>query len=86
MAPLGRLLTRPEISTNRTTNKKQNSTKTGGVAHGGNTRTRGKNTAGKPPNPSERQANSEEWIFNVYVIFKRIVLPFPLSPRPQLMR
>ena len=73
MARLVRLLTLWEISISRTINKSQSSTKTGEVAPGDNTRTRGKNTAGKPPRPSGRQVNSEEqWIFNVYVLFSKL--------------
>lgn len=73
MARLVRLLTLREINISRTINKSQSSTKTGEVAPGDNTRTRGKNTAGKPPRPSGRQVNSEEqWIFNVYVLFSKL--------------
>ena len=74
MARLVRPLTLREISIRRTINKSQSSTKTGEVVPGDNTRTRGKNTAGKPPRPSGRQVNSEEqWIFNVYVLFSKLV-------------
>ncbi len=80
-APLVSLETRQGVSTSRLTNKKINSTKTGGVAPGDSTKIRAKNTAGKLPSPRGRQVNNEErWIFtalrfNVYVIFfKEIIL------------
>lgn len=74
--PLLSLQTRRGVSTSPLTNRKTNSTKTGGEVPGDSTRIRRKNTAGKPPSPRGRQVNSEEqWIlmairFNVYVFFK----------------
>ena len=61
MAPPDRLLTRRGISISHTTNRKQNSTKTGEPAPGGRTsKPRGKNTAAKRPSRSGPQVNSEE--------------------------
>lgn len=79
MVPLLSLQTRWGVSTSHITNRKINSTKTGGGVPGGSTRTRAKNTAGKLPSPRGRQVNSEEqWIlmairFNVYVFLRRIL-------------
>lgn len=65
-APQVKHLTRPELSFNLTTNRKLNSSKSGGEVPEVNTKTRGKSTAGKLLSPNGRQANSEEkCIFNV---------------------